>query len=161
MRTVGFPTLRDAGNVLRPSSAVKLSIRLPPAVASDAAAEGLKALLEKDPPHGAKVTFEVDKHANGWDAPPLASWLEEAADAASRRHFGGKPACYMGEGGSIPFMGMLGRRYPHAQFLVTGVLGPGSNAHGPNECLDLEFACRLTMCVADVCAAYHDHLQSQ
>jgi acetylornithine deacetylase/succinyl-diaminopimelate desuccinylase-like protein len=60
---------------------------------------------------------------------------------------------WMGEGGTIPFMAMLGQKYPQAQFLITGVLGPHSNAHGPNEFLHLGYAKKLTACVADVLAA--------
>ena len=66
----------------------------------------------------------------------------------------GAPARAMGEGGSIPFMGMLGDRFPEAQFLLTGVLGPGSNAHGPNEFLHLPTGKRLTACVAHVLDAH-------
>jgi acetylornithine deacetylase/succinyl-diaminopimelate desuccinylase-like protein len=147
----GLPPLESAGNVLRPMTALKLSLRLPPTLEAAPASERLKKLLEADPPHGAKVTFEPDKAAGGWDAPKLARWLEESTDRASTEHFG-KPACYFGEGGSIPFMGMLGEKFPEAQFLVTGVLGPHSNAHGPNEFLEIRTAKSLTACVARVLA---------
>jgi acetylornithine deacetylase/succinyl-diaminopimelate desuccinylase-like protein len=60
----------------------------------------------------------------------------------------------MGEGGTIPFMGMLGARFPDAQFLITGVLGPGSNAHGPNEFLHLPMARRITATVSHVLDAH-------
>ena len=112
------------------------------------AAEGV---LEADPPYGARVTFTADKASGGWDAPALAPWLAESTERASSEHFG-KPPCYFGEGGSIPFMGMLGERFPKAQFLVTGVLGPHSNAHGPNEFLEIRTAKNLTACVARVLA---------
>jgi len=112
----------------------------------------LKHALEANPPHGAVVRFEGDA-ADGWDAPALAPWLETALGRASERHFG-KPALAMGEGGSIPFMGMLGQRFPDAQFMITGVLGPESNAHGPNEFLHIPTGKRLTACVADVIAAH-------
>jgi acetylornithine deacetylase/succinyl-diaminopimelate desuccinylase-like protein len=146
-----MPSLESAGNVLRPMTALKLSLRLPPTVDAPMAASRLKTLLESDPPYGAKVAFEPDKASGGWDAPRLAPWLESSTDRASREHFG-KPACYFGEGGSIPFMGMLGERFPEAQFLVTGVLGPHSNAHGPNEFLEIRTAKALTACVARVLA---------
>lgn len=110
------------------------------------ARDALKELLEKDPPYGAKVTFNAPKAGNGWDAPPLSPWLAEAAKSASNEYYG-KPACFQGEGGSIPFMGMLGKLYPEAQFLVTGVLGPASNAHGPNEFLHIKYSESLTCCV--------------
>jgi acetylornithine deacetylase/succinyl-diaminopimelate desuccinylase-like protein len=147
----GLPMLEAAGNVLRPFTALKLSMRLPPTVDAEAAAARMKRILEHEPPYGSKVTFEPDKASRGWDAPPLAPWLAASTDAASRTFFG-KPACYFGEGGSIPFMGMLGERFPKAQFLVTGVLGPHSNAHGPNEFLEIATARNLTCCVAQVLA---------
>jgi acetylornithine deacetylase/succinyl-diaminopimelate desuccinylase-like protein len=149
----GWPTIGNAGNVLRPVTRLKLSIRIPPRVDPAAAAAAVKATLEKDPPYGAKVRFEGGTQSAGWDAPELAAWLEQALDAASNRHFG-KPAMYMGEGGSIPFMHMLGEKFPRAQFCITGVLGPNSNAHGPNEFLHLPTARKLTLCVADVLAAH-------
>jgi acetylornithine deacetylase/succinyl-diaminopimelate desuccinylase-like protein len=148
----GLPPLENAGNVLRPHTTLKLSLRLPPTVDAQAAAERLKSLLEADPPYGVCVHFELEQSANGWDAPSLSPQWSEAIDSASRLFFG-KPAMYMGEGGSIPFMAMLGRQFPQAQFLVTGVLGPRSNAHGPNEFLHIPTAKRLTCCIAHVIGA--------
>jgi acetylornithine deacetylase/succinyl-diaminopimelate desuccinylase-like protein len=152
----GLPALDSAGNVLRPSTSVKLSIRLPPTLDATRAGEQVKQLLEKDPPYGAKVTFELEKSAGGWNAPALSPWLERSVDEASREYFGAPPA-YNGEGGSIPFMGMLGEKFPRAQFLITGVLGPHSNAHGPNEFLHIPTGKRLSMCVAKVVA---DHFSN-
>ncbi len=149
----GFPDLADAGNVLRPHSALKLSFRLPPTADHQVCTAAARELLESDPPSGATVSFHAEKGANGWNAPELAPWLEQAVDAASRSHFGNPPG-YMGEGGSIPFMGMLGDKFPAAQFLITGVLGPASNAHGPNEFLHLPTGKRLTACVAHVLHAH-------
>jgi acetylornithine deacetylase/succinyl-diaminopimelate desuccinylase-like protein len=148
----GLPPAENAGNVLRPFTALSLALRLPPGVDAEARCRELKQTLEQDPPHGAEVSFEGEG-ANGWDAPALAPWLEAALAAASLNHFG-RPALSMGEGGSIPFMGMLGKRFPDAQFMITGVLGPESNAHGPNEFLHIPTAKRLTACVADVLAAH-------
>jgi acetylornithine deacetylase/succinyl-diaminopimelate desuccinylase-like protein len=149
----GWPPIGNAGNVLRPSTTLKLSIRIPPRVDPDKAAAAVKQALEKDPPYGAKVTFS-DVGANaGWDAPEMSPWLEQALDAGSNKYFG-KPAMSMGEGGTIPFMYMLGEKFPKAQFCITGVLGPGSNAHGPNEFLHVPTARKLTLCVAEVLAAH-------
>ncbi len=150
----GLPTLDSAGNVLRPFTAVKLSLRLPPTADAVKAGEFLKNLLEKDPPYGARVSFQLEKAGSGWNAPELASWLEQSVDEASRMFFGPPPA-YMGEGGSIPFMGMLGEKFPGAQFLITGVLGPHSNAHGPNEFLHIPTGKRVSACVAKVIADHH------
>ncbi len=150
----GIPALDSAGNVLRPFTAVKLSLRLPPTLDAVKAGAALKALLEKDPPYGARVTFDLEKAGSGWNAPALAPWLEQAVDVASREFFGPPPA-YMGEGGSIPFMGMLGEKFPGAQFLITGVLGPHSNAHGPNEFIHIPTGKRVSMCVAKVIADHY------
>ena len=145
----GMPEPGDAGNVLRPATELKLSLRIPPTCDPLAAQARMKAILETDPPYGASVTFDTDKAGPGWEAPALSPWLERAAQTASQRFFGAD-CVYMGEGGSIPFMGMLGEKFPKAQFLITGVLGPASNAHGPNEFLHLPTARKLTGCVASV-----------
>ncbi len=149
----GVPSVRAGGNVLRPYTAAKLSLRLPPTLDGAAATARVRALLEAEPPLGAHVSFAAEGAASGWNAPSFAPWLEEALAAASQATFG-RPAVAMGEGGSIPFMAMLGDRFPAAQFLVTGVLGPGSNAHGPNEFLDLPTAERVTASVAHVLDAH-------
>jgi acetylornithine deacetylase/succinyl-diaminopimelate desuccinylase-like protein len=150
----GMPPLDSAGNVLRPQTSVKLSLRVPPTLNGANAGEFLKQLLEKDPPYGAKVTFALEKDGSGWNAPQLSPWLEQAVGDASQHYFGA-PATYMGEGGSIPFMGMLGEKFPKAQFLITGVLGPHSNAHGPNEFLHIPTGKKVTMVVAEVVARHH------
>ena len=149
----GLPAIKNAGNVLRPKTALKLSLRLPPLVDGQRATEDLKRILEADPPENAKVTFEADQSATGWHAPPTVPWLKEVVDAASNEFYG-KPAMMMGEGGTIPFMAMLGDSFPDAQFLITGVLGPKSNAHGPNEFLHIAYAKKLTACVAQVIAGH-------
>ena len=149
----GLPPVADAGNVLRPRTALKLSLRLPPTVDAVQATRVLKDGLERDPPHGATVRFEVESASTGWNAPPTARWLAQALDDASSRVYG-KPHAAIGEGGTIPFMAMLGKHFPAAQFLITGVLGPHSNAHGPNEFLHVPYAKKLTACVAMVIAAH-------
>jgi len=147
----GFPTPQNAGNVLRPYSTAKLSLRLPPTLDAKEAQKTVKTLLEKDPPYDAKVSFTSDKAGTGWNAPKLAGWLEKSLDAGSKAAFGRAPA-YMGEGGSIPFMAMLGEKFPRSQFMVTGVLGPHSNAHGPNEFLHIPTGKKVTQVVAHVIA---------
>jgi acetylornithine deacetylase/succinyl-diaminopimelate desuccinylase-like protein len=149
----GLPPIADGGNVLRPQTALKLSLRLPPTVDGVAAEGAMKRLLETDPPYGATVRFTGESGATGWNAPPTDAWLARAIDEASS-HFYGKPSAAMGEGGTIPFMAMLGKHFPHAQFLITGVLGPHANAHGPNEFLHVPYASKLTACVAYVLAAH-------
>jgi len=149
----GLPAIDDAGNVLRPMTALKLSLRLPPLVDGQRATEDMKRILESDPPANARLRFEPDQAATGWHAPPTAPWLKQAVDTASKQFFD-NPAMMMGEGGTIPFMAMLGESFPDAQFLITGVLGPKSNAHGPNEFLDIACAKKLTACVAQVLAEH-------
>ncbi len=149
----GWPPIGNAGNVLRPMTRLKLSIRIPPRVDPNVAVAAVKKTLEENPPYGAKVSFSGAEANAGWDAPEMEPWLEHALDAASKKHFG-KPAMYMGEGGTIPFMYMLGEKFPKAQFCITGVLGPGSNAHGPNEFLHIPTARKLSLCVADVLATH-------
>ena len=152
----GIPSVENAGNVLRPYTTLNLSLRLPPTLSTEKAQAMVKELLEKDPPYGAKVTVDFHEPARGWDAPELAPWLDEAINGASEAFYG-KPALHMGEGGSIPFMGMLGEKFPQAQFVVTGVLGPKSNAHGPNEFLHVGYAKKLTACVAYILEKHLDH----
>ena len=150
----GMPSLDSAGNVLRPHTAVKLSLRLPPTLDGKRAGEVLKRTLLDNPPNGAHVSLELEKSSTGWNAPAQSPWLTRAIDEASQAFFD-KPAMYMGEGGSIPFMGMLGEKFPGAQFMITGVLGPHSNAHGPNEFLHIPMGKRVTACVAHVLHAHH------
>jgi acetylornithine deacetylase/succinyl-diaminopimelate desuccinylase-like protein len=145
----GLPTLAAAGNVLRPFSSAKLARRLPPTTDATRAAAQLHTLLTEDPPHGSRVTFEFDTPASGWHAPAISTDLNASLQEASRTFFGA-PAIAMGCGGSIPFMEYLARTLPDAQFLVTGVLGPHSNAHGPNEFLHVPTASKITACIASV-----------
>jgi acetylornithine deacetylase/succinyl-diaminopimelate desuccinylase-like protein len=151
----GLPPVGSAGNVLRAETALKLSLRLPPTVDHAVALDAVQRVLLADPPYGAHVHVEHAEGASGWNAPTLSPWLDAALQRASEAYFG-KPALHMGEGGSIPFMGMLGEKFPQAQFVITGVLGPGSNAHGPNEFLHIPMGKKLTACVASVLA---DHAQ--
>ena len=153
----GLPSVQEGGNVLRPLTRLKLSLRLPPTLDCEKASARLKEILEADPPYGAHVTFEVEGDAPGWNAPPLAPWLEDALQGASKATFG-REACFMGEGGSIPFIGMLGEKFPEAQFVITGVLGPKSNAHGPNEFLHIATGKRLTASVALILAKHLEHV---
>jgi acetylornithine deacetylase/succinyl-diaminopimelate desuccinylase-like protein len=148
----GLPPLSNAGNVLRPRTAFKLSLRLPPLVDGPTATQQLKELLEADAPYNAKVVFKADHAAaTGWNAPTTAPWLASALDEASQKAWGA-PCGYIGQGGTIPLMNMLEKGFPKAQFMVCGVLGPKSNAHGPNEFLHVPYGKKLTAAVAQVVA---------
>tara|TARA_S200000501_G_scaffold25072_1_gene21701 strand:- start:5944 stop:7359 length:1416 start_codon:yes stop_codon:yes gene_type:complete len=145
----GLPSIENAGNVLRPYTELQLSLRIPPTVDHLSAQNEIERTLTKDVPYNADVSIEFDEPASGWNAPETDPWLLEAMDSASRKFYG-KRYCSIGEGGTIPFMAMLGEQFPKAQFMITGVLGPGSNAHGPNEFLHIPFAKRLTACIASI-----------
>jgi acetylornithine deacetylase/succinyl-diaminopimelate desuccinylase-like protein len=148
----GFPSLANAGNVLRPYTAFKLSLRLPPLVEADKAVAEMKKLLEDNAPYQARVTFESNGGATGWNAPSSTPWFEKALESASQAHFG-ESVGYIGQGGTIPLMNMLSQGFPKAQMMVCGVLGPKSNAHGPNEFLHVPYAKKLTASVAEVMAS--------
>ena len=149
----GFPEFNNAGNVLRPYTAFKLSLRLPPLVDAAQAVQELKTLLEDNAPYQARVTFQPGGAATGWNAPDTADWFRQALDTASLAHFG-SPCGYIGQGGTIPLMNLLSQGFPTAQMMVCGVLGPKSNAHGPNEFLHVPYAKKLTAAVAQVIAAF-------
>ena len=151
-----MPPTMKAGNVIRASTSVKLSIRVPPGVDAKNVTSIVGAVLERDPPYNCKVQFVPESAANGWRAPELKPWLLDSIQASSKQYFG-MPFATVGLGGSIPFMGMLGELYPEAQFVVTGVLGPQSNAHGPDEFLHIEFGKGITSCVARVTADHFAH----
>ena len=150
----GLPEPANAGNVLLPHTRAKLSFRLPPTVDADKATALIKKTLEADPPSNASVQFAAERGQSGWNAPALSPWLSQSIAAASEAAFGAAPA-YMGEGGSIPFMGMLGEKFPGTQFVITGVLGPHSNAHGPNEFLHIPTGKKVTEAIARVLADHY------
>lgn len=149
----GYPQPAGAGNVLLPYSTAKLSLRLPPTCDADKALAAMKKALEANPPYNAVVEFDAERGQGGWNAPTLAPWLDKAVASASQAYFG-KPAAHMGEGGSIPFMGLLSEKFPGTQFVITGVLGPNANAHGPNEFLHIGVAKKLSASIADILAAH-------
>ena len=150
----GLTAVADAGNVLLPYTTLKLSIRLPPTLDGGRAVDAMRKALEASPPNNAQIEVKLDRGSTGWDAPALAPWLEASVTRASQNAFG-KPPAFMGEGGSIPFMTMLGEKYPETQFVVTGVLGPQSNAHGPNEFLHIPTGKSVTMAIAQIVADHY------
>jgi acetylornithine deacetylase/succinyl-diaminopimelate desuccinylase-like protein len=145
----GIPAIKDGGNVLRPYSEVKLSMRIPPTLDKEIAVRVMKKTLTENPPYDASITVEFDEPATGWNAPEIEPWLDSAIQEASHSYFN-KPALSMGEGGTIPFMAMLGKKFPKAQFVITGILGPQSNAHGPNEFIHIPYAKNLTASIASI-----------
>jgi len=149
----GLPSMKDGGNVLRPFTALKLSFRLPPDIDCHIAMDKVNKVLTENTPYNASVSIHWEEPANGWNAPKLAPWLQDAIQKASETFYG-RPALSMGEGGTIPFMAMLGEKFPEAQFIITGVLGPESNAHGPNEFLHIPFAKKLSASIGFILNQY-------
>ncbi|XP_049847826.1 cysteinylglycine-S-conjugate dipeptidase-like [Schistocerca gregaria] len=153
----GLPSLSESGNVLRSHTSLQLSVRVPPTADASLAAEALKRVLEADPPYGARVSFVYEKSGAGWNAATLSPWASQSFDNSSMEYFG-KHCDYMGEGGSIPLINLLANHFPQSQLCVTGLLGPDSNAHGPNERLDIEYAKKLTCCISQI---IYDHANPQ
>ena len=149
----GLPPSSNAGNVLRPYTKLQLSMRIPPMVDPITAQKAMKKALTENPPYNAKITLDFEEGASGWNAPETKQWLLNAMNKYSKIFYG-KPSCSLSEGGTIPFMAMLGKQFPEAQFIITGVLGPGSNAHGPNEFLHIPYAKKLTACVASILSEF-------
>ena len=145
----GLPPTANAGNVLRPYTTLQLSMRIPPMVDAKKAKDAIKEKLTTSIPYDAEITLHFEEAADGWNAPETSPWLIKAIEKASENYFDEKP-CSISEGGTIPFMAMLGERFPNAQFVITGVLGPQSNAHGPNEFLHIPFAKKLTCCISSI-----------
>ncbi|EGR30789.1 hypothetical protein IMG5_123770 [Ichthyophthirius multifiliis] len=153
-----LPNTSNAGNVLRPETTIKLSVRIPPTKCVKEAKETLIKLLTENPPYGAQVTCTNVIGNSGWNCPPVEKYLENSIQSASKAFYG-KDALYLGEGGSIPLMGLLQRLFPKAQFVVTGVLGPNSNAHGPNEFLHIPFTKKLICCIAKILNDSYEQLK--
>ncbi|WP_456242802.1 M20/M25/M40 family metallo-hydrolase [Actinopolyspora lacussalsi] len=149
----GLPHPSEAGNVLRPHTTLDLSFRLPPTADPQRALDAVRTALQTDVPYGASVEFGHAEAGQGFNAPDTAEWLNDALDSAGTEVFGNDWRT-MGLGGSIPFMGLLHDNYPDAQFVVTGALGPGSNAHVPDESLHLDYAAKVTSAVAYVLDAH-------
>jgi acetylornithine deacetylase/succinyl-diaminopimelate desuccinylase-like protein len=143
----GLPKPRDGGNVLRPSTTLKLSLRLPPDVDAQAASDALISAIRTD--EGAHIAIDLEAAAQGWVAPPLDAGLAATLSAVSKKRFG-RDFGSIGEGGSIPFLADLQKGFPGTQFVATGVLGPHSNAHGPNESLHIPMAKAVTHAVAEL-----------
>ena len=149
----GLPPTANAGNVLRPYTTLQLSMRIPPMVDAQEAKSAIEKGLNENIPYDATVELDFEEAANGWNAPETKPWLLDAIEKASNQYFE-QPPCSIGEGGTIPFMAMLGEQFPEAQFVITGVLGPKSNAHGPNEFLHIPFAKKLTCCISSILSDY-------
>uniref|UniRef100_A0A0A9YUZ9 Cys-Gly metallodipeptidase DUG1 n=1 Tax=Lygus hesperus TaxID=30085 RepID=A0A0A9YUZ9_LYGHE len=151
-----LPDCKIAGNVIRQETAVKLSLRTPPIVDANKACDAMHKILVANPPYGAHVEFVPDACGSGCATPELAPWLSRALEEGSKLAFNKTYGC-MGMGGSIPFIGMLIQTYPKAQFVVTGVLGPKSNAHGPDEFLHIPYVKGVTLGVARVLGDHFVH----
>lgn len=150
----GIPPTANGGNVLRSYTTLKVSIRLPPTLDPKKAEEAVRRILLSNPPYGAHVSIDDIHAAGGWASLPFKQWTTQAFDKAAQTYFG-RPAQYLGEGGTIPFLGLLQRKFPEAQFCVTGILGPKSNAHSIDEGFPIEFAKKLTCCISTIVSEHY------
>lgn len=151
----GIPSVANGGNVMRPYTRAKIGLRLPPDVNAEKASEEFGKIVTENPPFNADVRFEPVVASDGWVAPKRADWLKQAFLESSQTLWGAAPG-FLGMGGSIPLLNVFTGRWPKAQYMVAGALGPGSNAHGPNESLHIDYCKKLISSVAYVIAKYED-----
>ena len=149
----GLPESKLAPGVLRPATALRLSFRTPPTTDTAGAQAALVKAVTTDVPYGARVEVRNFVSLDGWSAPLPSQWLADALDALTGPVFS-QPYRQLGIGGGIPFMQMLGQRYPDANFVVTGALSADSNMHVPDESLNIRYAEQVTAAVAYVLDAY-------
>ncbi len=143
----GLPPCNQAGRVMRDKTSLALSLRTPPELDTQAALEVVTEILTQNPPYCADVTITDGSTGNGWSAKLGCRWFDRALQDACQDVFGLAPA-YNCDGASIPILNLMQSHFPDAQMLVTGVLGPGSNAHGPDEMLKLDYLEKLTGVIA-------------
>jgi acetylornithine deacetylase/succinyl-diaminopimelate desuccinylase-like protein len=149
----GIPQIGEGGNVIRPFTELKLSVRLPPGVDSNSASLKLKEILEKDPPYSAKVEATIINTGDGWNVYNLSEKLRNLLNISSKRFFNNEMGFY-GGGGSVPFVNFFNNLYPTSDIAVLGVCGPTSNIHGPNENLNLDFVQKMMMCLTYLISEY-------
>lgn len=140
----GLPPIKTAGNVLRASTTARLSIRLPPSCKPDVALEGLKKTLSTDVPYNCHLDIQSGMTGSGWCMKALDERMSGIVSKAGSDFFDGADTGTYGMGGSIPFLSELDKMYPEAYIFAIGLIGPKANAHGPNECMNLAFAKKLT-----------------
>ena len=139
----GLPPCGIAGNVLRPKTTVKCSMRLVPTFDAHQANQIFEEKLTKNVPYNAKVTLKGGHAGSGWCQKQLEPWLQTAFEQSAQKFFDGTPVGTFGEGGSIPFLKELERKYPATQIVALGCCGPESNIHGPNEKINLVYVKKI------------------
>ena len=143
----GFPEAEIAGNVLRKSTSCRLSIRTPPTLSKEKAKKTIEKILTENIPYNAKVKVDFPALVDGWILKKLDSKINESFMKSSMFLFGSE--CYnLGSGITIPFVNMLNEKYKNCNMFVSGLLGPKSNAHSPNECLNIDYSIKLTVALA-------------
>ena len=145
----GLPDYNRAGNVVRPQTTLRLSYRLPPNMDCHKAAAIVKQKLTTDVPHDCIVEIKGDHNGNGWCMKDPEPWFHDVINNASKNFYDREYGSY-GMGGSIPFLSQLGGLYPNTFIVALGLLGPQSNAHAPNESVNLTYAKKLTMCMSHI-----------
>ena len=144
----GLPPMSAAGNVVRSKTKVRISMRQSPGADARKMKEVLLQKLTTDVPYNAKITIEGDHTGNGWLMKELDPSMKKIVDEAAAAFYDGKPVGSYGIGGAIPFLNELETKFPSTSILAMGVLGPGTNAHAPNEMLPLDYTRRLTCALA-------------
>jgi len=114
------------------------------------AAALIKKKLTENVPYNCKVTATGDHNGYGWCAKEYEGWLQAGIDKAGADFFGGKKTGSYGMGGSIPFLAELEKMYPQTQIVALGLIGPQSNAHAPDECINLTYAKKLTCSLSHI-----------
>lgn len=146
----GLPDLSVAGNVVRPSTSVRLSCRLGPTQDPAKMTDIIEKKLTTDVPHGAKVTVRRGGFGTGWCRKEYQEWLDKALKDAGAEFYDGKEAATYGMGGSIPFLAELEKMYPTCQIVALGLIGPQTNAHAADEAMNLPYAKKLTCSVSHI-----------
>ena len=153
----GLPDVAIAGNVVRASTKLKLSMRLPPSAKPDEAEAKLTEILTTNVPHNAKVTVKGGHAGQGWCMKAMDPWLNAVVKKSGSDFFDGKDTGTYGMGGSIPFLAELGNMYPSTNIMALGLIGPKANAHAPNECINLTYAKKLTKALSHLIAEVGAH----
>lgn len=149
----GFPAAETAGNAMVPEITVRISVRTPPATDINKCINEMREKITVDSPHGVELEFVLGEHVDSWVSPELSAPVAQAISDASTAYFG-NDAVYLGEGGGIGFVPLMSKMFPKAQFVLTGLVGPDSNAHAANESMHIPTAKKITCCIAHILQAH-------
>lgn len=145
----GIPSIQNAGNVIQGSVSLRLSFRIPPGIDIDNALQSINDCFTQNIPYGCSVTWNSLEYLPGWCAPSHSVKYEKLFHDAGEQVFEEKTlAC--GQGASIGFIPKFEKLFPKTEIILIGVLGPQSNAHSPNEALNVLYTQKLIETIAIV-----------